>query len=152
MILKNNASRPISIGTGSADTSVKALVPGVNNFDQAEWDKLKKHPVIKHMLETKEENGEYTLVVVKEDKATPPASPGSEPVAPVAPTDVTKELKDLSSKDAKDAIKLVFDLEQLKSWLESETRAPVKKEIEAQIELVEKDNAEAQAKKDAEQA
>jgi hypothetical protein len=135
MILKNNASRPISVGTGSADTSVYSLVPGVNTIEQKEWDRLKVHPVIKQMLAHKEANGTLTLEVVKDDES---AATGSAPAA-----DISKELKDLSSKEAKEVIDGSIDLEQLKSWVESETRAPVKKAIEARIVEVEKQIAEA---------
>ena len=124
MILKNNAQRPIGIGTGSADTSVNHLKPGLNTLEQADWDKLKNHPVIKSMLAEKE------LEIIAED-------------VPGEPTKDLKELKDLSSKEAKELIELTFEIPQLKSWSESETRAPIKKAIETQIEKIEIELAEA---------
>lgn len=120
MILKNNAARPISFGTGLPDASVKIIKPGTNDISKEDWAVLEKHPVIKAMLKSKE------FEIVGGEK-------GGETEG--------KELKDLSSKDATKLVGETFDTAVLKSWLESETRSPIKKAIETQLEKIESERA-----------
>jgi len=92
----------------STGPSTVTLKPGMNEFDDAEWLKLKPH------LKAELLNG-----TVKVFSAT-----GASEVDPT----------DLSIADALEYLKGVTDLDALSSWYEAETRSVVRTRISARID------------------
>ncbi len=116
MIVENTAARIILVAElklkkpGRPDEAPDALLPGINEVDEAEWAKAEKIPVIQHLIK------DGTL---KPQKG--------------------KSAADLSTMKAPEAIELVtntVDRQLLESWFDAESRKGVLEAIEAQLEEI----------------
>jgi hypothetical protein len=115
VIVENTAARVICVADlklkkPTAGETHDALLPGINEVDEAEWAKAEKIPVVQHMIK------EGTL---KPQKG--------------------KSAADLSQLKAPEAIELVentVDRELLEGWFANEQRKGVLEAIEAQLEEI----------------
>ncbi len=102
----------------------KMIIPGINNVDQTWWLFTRKHPTIKHLIET----GVITEMTDLADAIT--ETPESE-------KDMDESfLKNTKMPAAKTVVAECTDVKLLKVWLKNEPRPLVKTLIEAQIKLM----------------
>ncbi len=86
-----------------------ALLPGVNELDEAEWTKAEQNPIVKHYIKTG---------VFKVNRQA---------------ADITA----LSPKEALELVKATFDRGLLEKWVEAEKRKPVLDAIGVQLDSIE---------------
>lgn len=95
---------------GNGSQQKFTFLPGNNEIPDADWEQIKKHPLLKHYIE------EGTLTeVLKGGK---------------------EGLKSCSVPEAAKIIKATYDKLLLKKWSESETRTEVKSKISAQLAMI----------------
>jgi hypothetical protein len=88
------------------------LMPGANQVDRQAWERARKHPIVKALIE------DGTIEELEE-------------IADEHP------LKNLKPGAAISLVKETVDAQLLKGWLEDEERKPVRAAIEKQIEALE---------------
>lgn len=96
---------------GNGSQQKFTFLPGNNEIPDADWEQIKKHPLLKHYIE------EGTLTEVLKG-----AKDG---------------LKSCSVPEATKIIKATYDKLLLKKWSDGETRAEVKSKITAQLAMIE---------------
>lgn len=120
-----NVSDPEKLKAGTAGVISQGkrirFMPGSNTVDDADWKELKKDAEIAAFVEAK------VMEEVKPD--APEAAKGK---------DGQDSLAGFSDKKAKELVAATLDRDLLKSWLDKETRSPVKRALEDQIAKVEK--------------
>jgi len=141
MLVKWNRKHVWSIGTGSMDTSVIQFIPGPNEIKKELWDKIKNHPVIKERMELDvidEKRGKVKMLEVIMPKADD--SDDSDNGDDQDSDDQDQGSTSISSLNATDAVSLIketYNVELLRSWQESESRAKPTKAIESQFKKIE---------------
>lgn len=126
MILIENTSANV---TGVSNLQIKngfqpknvILKPGINQVDSELWESMKSIAVIKSQIE----NGRLKVILDGDDA-----------------NDVNETLNQLHYTQANKIIKSTFDIELLKKWQATETRAAVLKTIESQMKQIETPIAE----------
>ena len=97
------------------------FMPGVNSITKDEWDKIKDHPHVKHLLEAEKMQvlSDREVAGVEEGESAPLHS-----------------LKEFEQKDALKVIDQTFDVDLLKSWEMDEKRKPVRIAIIAKVKKI----------------
>lgn len=123
MIVENTAARVICVGDlklrkppstppspENLPPPADALLPGINEVDEAEWAKAEKIPVIQHLIK------DGTLKPQKGKSAA--------------------DLSQLKAPEAIELVKNTVDRELLEGWFANEQRKGVLEAIEAQLEEI----------------
>lgn len=100
------------------------FMPGVNDVKDEDWAKLKQDPEFQAFLDGPEKVMEEMTpdLLVEKGKAKPAAD----------------DLSGFTEKKAKTLVEATVDRDLLKAWLDKETRSPVKRALEEQIQKLEK--------------
>ncbi len=94
------------------------LIPGINNIDEKDWQVIKDHPGVQYRLN----NG---IIKVKNLINNIDGNGNS-----------NDSLASYDPKTAKELIKNTFSKELLEKWFSQEERAPLRKLLEQQLEIL----------------
>lgn len=110
--------------TGKLAVKEKLFYPGTNHISLHEWNGIKKHPGIKHLM-SKKANLLHWINNNTPEEGKPDHA-----------------LKNLDAQDALIAINKTADVNLLKDWSDIETRREIRTAIDKQIKKIEDPNSE----------